>query len=766
MAADDLMKIRITADFKEAEGAFLKMAKVATAFESDFRRIAGGLNKEFNKINGMAKLFGNSTNVVKDKMDALKRSMEQLMTLGLQPMNPEVQKLKKQYDKLAASITHSTQETTKVAKTTKDAGKSVQKSNRQWTNFALVLQDLPYGFRGIQNNLPAVLGGIAGVAGPLYLVGSAVIAFFTAWDNGMISFGKSTKLAEDYTKKFAETLTQETVKFQSLYRVATDVNTSMNERIKAAKLLKEEYPGLLTQYSEEEIALGKAKVAFDKLSASVIKYAKAQAAISIVTDLTKEQLIIEGERAELLDKFVKDPLTNYSKAERANRKGASPYNVALTYRVNILKQLANKYNDLQKKIDVYTKVLDKNATAESDLNDAKNKPGSTTGSPKDSYFLDSLRAKQKAYKDDIYAFRAYGILIINEEERLAVERAKTDGTYLQNKKDLHARYDADRLTNNNLFEEKLNKVLDDNAKIRTAQEKKELDIQVANRLAIANAILAINKQFAEDNLRNAILFAKNQTKIIETELAVQDKLNRNNLTNRIQFTEEALAKLVALAAFTFDPKVLAVYLDAIDKITAKLKGLGGTWEETTRAIDSIIKSFMANSLFALGESIGKVFAGETVDAIDVFGTLIADALQALGKQLIAFGVAKLAAFEALKSGTPAGAALAIAAGLAAVAAGAQMKSMITRTSSGRNTPAGNIPAFANGGIISGPTMGLMGEYPGAKSNPEVVAPLDKLKDMLGGGQGGTFVLRGQDLLLSVNRAQKASSIKGQTISLA
>ena len=31
MAADDLMKIRITADFKEAEGAFLKMAKVATA---------------------------------------------------------------------------------------------------------------------------------------------------------------------------------------------------------------------------------------------------------------------------------------------------------------------------------------------------------------------------------------------------------------------------------------------------------------------------------------------------------------------------------------------------------------------------------------------------------------------------------------------------------------------------------------------------------------------------------------------------------------
>jgi hypothetical protein len=32
--------------------------------------------------------------------------------------------------------------------------------------------------------------------------------------------------------------------------------------------------------------------------------------------------------------------------------------------------------------------------------------------------------------------------------------------------------------------------------------------------------------------------------------------------------------------------------------------------------------------------------------------------------------------------------------------------------------------------------------------------------------GGQFVLRGQDLLLAVNRSQKASSIKGQSISLA
>jgi hypothetical protein len=43
-----------------------------------------------------------------------------------------------------------------------------------------------------------------------------------------------------------------------------------------------------------------------------------------------------------------------------------------------------------------------------------------------------------------------------------------------------------------------------------------------------------------------------------------------------------------------------------------------------------------------------------------------------------------------------------------------------------------IPAFAQGGLVTGATMGLVGEGRGtSKSNPEVIAPLDKLKGLLG-----------------------------------
>ena len=65
---------------------------------------------------------------------------------------------------------------------------------------------------------------------------------------------------------------------------------------------------------------------------------------------------------------------------------------------------------------------------------------------------------------------------------------------------------------------------------------------------------------------------------------------------------------------------------------------------------------------------------------------------------------------------------------------------------------GGITAFADGGIVSGPTLGLVGEYPGAKTNPEVIAPLDKLRGMMGGQHVQvTGKISGRDILLTSER---------------
>ena len=61
--------------------------------------------------------------------------------------------------------------------------------------------------------------------------------------------------------------------------------------------------------------------------------------------------------------------------------------------------------------------------------------------------------------------------------------------------------------------------------------------------------------------------------------------------------------------------------------------------------------------------------------------------------------------------------------------------------------------LAEGGIAFGPTTALIGEYTGAKNNPEVVAPLDKLKNIIGNNEGKQQIevfgrIDGNDIVLT------------------
>lgn len=55
-------------------------------------------------------------------------------------------------------------------------------------------------------------------------------------------------------------------------------------------------------------------------------------------------------------------------------------------------------------------------------------------------------------------------------------------------------------------------------------------------------------------------------------------------------------------------------------------------------------------------------------------------------------------------------------------------------------------AFADGGIVSGPTYALVGEYAGARNNPEVIAPLNKLRDLMPEA-GGTPVVLDHEIVI-------------------
>tara|TARA_R100000789_G_scaffold5657_1_gene9711 strand:- start:8625 stop:10328 length:1704 start_codon:yes stop_codon:yes gene_type:complete len=70
-----------------------------------------------------------------------------------------------------------------------------------------------------------------------------------------------------------------------------------------------------------------------------------------------------------------------------------------------------------------------------------------------------------------------------------------------------------------------------------------------------------------------------------------------------------------------------------------------------------------------------------------------------------------------------------------------------------NLAKGKLLGLQHGGLVTGPTMALVGEGAGTSiSNPEVIAPLDQLKNYMGGDMRVTGRLVGNDIFLSNEKA--------------
>ena len=79
---------------------------------------------------------------------------------------------------------------------------------------------------------------------------------------------------------------------------------------------------------------------------------------------------------------------------------------------------------------------------------------------------------------------------------------------------------------------------------------------------------------------------------------------------------------------------------------------------------------------------------------------------------------------------------------------------------------GRVPALASGGIAYGETMAVVGEYADARTNPEVIAPLDRLQDFMGGTSNTVQeeLLREQnDLLRAILEKDTDVKLNGRSI---
>jgi len=160
------------------------------------------------------------------------------------------------------------------------------------------------------------------------------------------------------------------------------------------------------------------------------------------------------------------------------------------------------------------------------------------------------------------------------------------------------------------------------------------------------------------------------------------------------------------------------------------------------ALEGIVQGSAASMLMNLGEALGAALTAGQKGF-----NLMAASLRTLGSMLQEIGsllIETAAAFIVFQKNIFKNPYLAAAAGVAFVAAGAALRAKAEQFEA---------PALAQGGLAYGPTMALVGDNRSASIDPEVIAPLSKLRDMMGGNTVEVVGrISGNDIFLSNARA--------------
>lgn len=274
------------------------------------------------------------------------------------------------------------------------------------------------------------------------------------------------------------------------------------------------------------------------------------------------------------------------------------------------------------------------------------------------------------------------------------------------------------------------------------------------------------------------LIGQLEQKIKELETAKREATSTmeiHNVTLEIATLRDELSKLQQIGAaesiagdtgnlfgkggispLAFDPDAInppeSDWSEARQNFAANLSNFASEARAQTMDAAASIRGFLSDVATAIGEGLGNIFTGDGTfdDMLNGIVSAMGNFLKSLGKQLIALGTMMVAIRAAVNASwvTPW---TAIAVGVAAVALGTAMINAFNKQNEGG-------VALAEGGLAYGPTMALVGDNRGAGSDPEVIAPLSKLRQYGLGHQtiefvGGTFRLSGSDLVLAISREQ-------------
>jgi hypothetical protein len=181
------------------------------------------------------------------------------------------------------------------------------------------------GLRKLAYIIPGV-----GIAGLVSLISGPLIDAFSEWIetlDGVSDALKTAKANQENLNDILSSSNKEAAKqitdLKILYDAATNVNLSMKDRLAAVKGLQNEFPDYFKNIKTEAILNGEAKVSYDAAADSILRMARAKAAVNKLQDIGAKQLDNDIQRQKILNATANEAARAQDRVLKQQTTGSS-----------------------------------------------------------------------------------------------------------------------------------------------------------------------------------------------------------------------------------------------------------------------------------------------------------------------------------------------------------------------------------------------------------------------------------------------------------
>lgn len=768
-----------------------KVGVAANAFEHAFDEIAAG-NAALAKINASIDAAGDAAQQAGTKFDTLGGR------LPLQDFN----NFKKSVDQFKRDISSgfkfnfppnpippSFPDTLNKTKT------GASQAAAALTNVGRVAQDLPFGFIGIQNNLNPLLEsfqrlkaetgsskeafkalgssliGAGGIGLALSVVSSAILIF----QNGIAGFNSKTKEAKEKADELAKSIRSigliqgeatagvegQVAQVNALAAAVADSNIPYAQRKRALEELKDINKAYFGDLKLEDAATGALTKTVDEYTKALINNAIQKGFVdeiaAVAKAVAKQDDVIAKSRLKLAQaqKSVKDAENFLPSASRdietARAKKREEAGVKEAEALKELRSENEKVTDLLSQQAIIRDQLNR-AVIEGakfkDLDTGKTKKESD-GLSKQLSLLEKIRDAAKEFQGKLFDLKD----IDAATDKLATLEQQVGNLKLQialkdAKKAKLPAAEIEKLTDAIKLDtqKRINEAFEKEALLLELPKLKFSKVERFDTTDIAGRVFTFKEKITVALDGSTFEVQKIPVDITDLQGKISKAAGFDKKIPEITIPEVRLKFQRAGLKF----RIPAEILNAIDEMNIKLR------EQIRGIFEGGLSDVFSGLGEGLGESISEALTGGEFGeglkkaAQNILG-IVGSVMQQLGRALILAAIKIKLLKETFEKFAVANPALAIVAGIGLVAAGAALKNIKF-----------DGPKFAEGGIVSGPTIGQIGE----RFRPEVILPLDRLPQLfkqfggdVGGGTQLIPIINNEGLYLAMKRGERSAGRK-------